>query len=54
MRTWLEGLPAFLRWLVYLLILFIVIIVLAWVAHALGGFDLHFRIGHFVFRLAVT
>jgi hypothetical protein len=52
--TWLSGLPAIARFLIWVLIIVVVIIVLALVIHALGGFDLHLSIGHFFFQLGVT
>jgi hypothetical protein len=46
--------PAFVWFIFWLLLVIILIILAALVVHALGGFDLHLRAGHFVFQIAVT
>lgn len=50
----LASIPAFFRWLIYILIAFIVIIVLGMIIHAIGGGILTLHLGHFVFKLGVT
>jgi hypothetical protein len=52
LRSW--TIPAFVWFIFWLLVVVILIILAALVVHALGGFDLHFRAGHFVFQIAVT
>ena len=46
--------PAFVWFIFWLLVVVILIILAALVVHALGGFDLHFRAGHFFFQIGVT
>ena len=48
------SIPAFVIFIFWLLVVIILIILAALAVHALGGFDLHFRAGHFVFQLGVT
>lgn len=48
------SLPATLRWLFWFMIGIILVILVALVVHALGGFDLSTKMGHFIFRIGVT
>lgn len=48
------GLPGWLSFVVWLLVAVIVVILVALVVHALGGFDWRVHIGHFRFQLGVT
>lgn len=52
--TWINSLPAVLRFLAWLLIIVIIVIVLAIVIHALGGFNWSLTIGHFHWDIGVT
>jgi hypothetical protein len=52
--TFLAGLPAILRFLIYLLVVVFVIIFLAWILHGAGGFDWHLGVGHFHWDIGVT
>ncbi len=48
------SIPAFAVFIFWLLVVVILIILAALAVHALGGFDLHFRAGHFTFQVGVT
>lgn len=48
------SIPAFVIFIFWLLVIVILIILAALAVHALGGFELHFRAGHFIFQLGVT
>jgi hypothetical protein len=48
------SIPAFVIFLFWLLVVIILIILAALAVHALGGFDLHFKAGHFIFEIGVT
>lgn len=48
------NVPAFAIFIFWLLVVIILIILAALAVHALGGFDVHFRAGHFIFQLGVT
>jgi hypothetical protein len=48
------AIPAFVWFLFWLLVVVILVILAALAVHALGGFDLRFRAGHFLFEVAVT
>jgi hypothetical protein len=50
----LATVPAFLRWLIYVLVVIVILILVALVVHALGGFDWVLKIGHFHMTLGVT
>ena len=48
------SIPAFVVFVFWLLVAVVLIILAALAVHVLGGFDLHFRAGHFNFDLGVT
>jgi hypothetical protein len=48
------SIPAFVVFILWLLVAVILIILAALAVHALGGFDVHVRAGHFNFDLGVT
>jgi len=48
------SIPAFALFIFWLLVVVILIVLAALAVHVLGGFDLHFRAGHFIFQLGVT
>lgn len=48
------SIPAFAVFIFWLLVAIILIILAALAVHALGGFDLHLRAGHFNFDLGVS
>jgi hypothetical protein len=48
------SIPGIVWFLFWLLIAVIIIILFALFVHWLGGFDLRFSAGHFLFQLAVT
>lgn len=48
------SIPGFAIFIFWLLVVIILIILAALAVHALGGFDLHFRAGHFIFDIGVT
>ena len=50
----LATVPAFVRWLIYLLVAIVILILVALVVHALGGFDWVLRVGHFHLVIGVT
>jgi hypothetical protein len=49
-----RTIPAFVAFLFWLLVVVLLIILFALFVHWLGGFDLRFSAGHFLFQLAVT
>jgi hypothetical protein len=51
---WIRSLPGPISFLIWLLIVFIVIIILALIISALGGFDWAFSVGHFHWDFGVT
>lgn len=48
------SIPAFAVFIFWLIVAIILVILAALAVHALGGFDLHLRAGHFNFDLGVT
>ncbi len=48
------SIPGFAVFILWLLVAVILVILAALAVHALGGFDLHLRAGHFIFQLGVT
>jgi hypothetical protein len=48
------SIPAFAVFIFWLLVVVILIILAALAVHALGGFDVNVRAGHFIFQLGVT
>jgi hypothetical protein len=48
------SIPAFAVLIFWLLVVLILIILAALAVHALGGFDVNVRAGHFIFQLGVT
>lgn len=54
MIAWLEGLPGFLRFVVYVIIAVVVVLILAYIVGKLGGFDESFQLGHFHLEIGAT
>lgn len=48
------NLPGWLAFIIYLLIAVVIIILVAMVVHALGGFNWSLKIGHFHLGIGVT
>ena len=48
------SIPVFVVSIFWVLVVIILIILAALAVHALGGFDVHVRAGHFIFELGIT
>lgn len=50
----LTNLPGWLRTLLWVLVVILLIILVAWIIHLVGGGMLNLHLGHFIFRIGVT
>ncbi len=50
----LTNLPRWLWTLFWVLVAILLIILVAWIIHLVGGGMLNLRLGHFIFRIGVT
>jgi uncharacterized integral membrane protein len=48
------AIPAFVVFLIWIVVSILVIILLAWIVHAIGGGELNLKLGHFHLSVGVT